>query len=131
MVAVERDRDTHHDGGKSGELTSNPQDIDAVVKRAWQAIHNGMEGCIETAVQTFLCSYARYIKCTQKTKLHELVDRLLHGAPAQGKWPYRKIETCSEMAASVPPGRRMAHARLDDVRGLRHHEVNQAASAAQ
>ena len=42
MVTVERGRDTHHDGGKCGEPTSNPRDIDSVVKRAWQAIHNGM-----------------------------------------------------------------------------------------
>ena len=42
MVMVERDKDTL-DGGKCGELTSNPRDIDAVVKRAWQAIHNGMQ----------------------------------------------------------------------------------------
>ena len=33
LIVVERDCDTK-DGGKKGELTSNPRDIDAVVKRA-------------------------------------------------------------------------------------------------
>ena len=37
LIVVGRDRDTK-DGGKKGELTSNPQDIDAVVKKS-MAIH--------------------------------------------------------------------------------------------
>ena len=53
LVCVERDRNTS-DGGKKGEITSNPRDIDAVVKRAWQAIHDGANGCIETAVEAFV-----------------------------------------------------------------------------
>ena len=33
-----RDQDTS-DGGKAGQMTSNPADVDAIVKRAWQNIH--------------------------------------------------------------------------------------------
>ena len=31
------------------------------MKRAWQAIHDGAKGCIETAVEAFVNQYARYI----------------------------------------------------------------------
>ena len=41
-------------------MTSNPADVDAIVKRAWQAIHNGMEGCLKTAVDRFLDKYNQY-----------------------------------------------------------------------
>ena len=38
MTNIVRDRDTD-DGGKKGQITSNPADIDGIVRRAWQAIH--------------------------------------------------------------------------------------------
>ena len=50
LVCVERDRDTP-DGGRRGEITSKPKEIDAIVKRAWKAIHDGMSGRIDTAVE--------------------------------------------------------------------------------
>ena len=34
---VKRDRDTD-DGGKKGEITTNPKEVDAIVKRAWKAV---------------------------------------------------------------------------------------------
>ena len=39
LTNVCRDQDTD-DGGKTGQMTSNPADVDAIVKRAWQQIHN-------------------------------------------------------------------------------------------
>ena len=60
MVVVERDQCTK-DGGKPGELTSNPQDIDAIVKRTWQAIHGGIGGAIGKAIEAYLHNYSRYI----------------------------------------------------------------------
>ena len=79
LIMVERDRATQ-DGGRKGELTSNPKDIDAVVKRAWQAIHNGMAGCIETAVETFLCNYLKYISIAPATQLPRLTGRRVQEA---------------------------------------------------
>ena len=38
-------------------MTSNPADVDAIVKRAWQTNHSGAGGCISTAVDTFLDTY--------------------------------------------------------------------------
>ena len=38
-------------------MTSSPAEVDAVVKRAWQAIYNGMEGCIDKAVDKYLNDY--------------------------------------------------------------------------
>ena len=60
LVMVERDRQTK-DGGKPGELTSNPQDIDAIVKRTWQAIHKGIGGVVGKTIETYLHNYTRYI----------------------------------------------------------------------
>ena len=53
MTNIVRDQDTA-DGGTKGQIASNPADIDGIVKRAWQAIHEGADGCIETAVDLFL-----------------------------------------------------------------------------
>ena len=38
LTNVCRDQDTT-DGGKAGQMASNPADVDAIVKRAWQQIH--------------------------------------------------------------------------------------------
>ena len=38
LMSVCRDQDTA-DGGKTGQMTSNPEDVDAIVKRALQNIH--------------------------------------------------------------------------------------------
>ena len=70
LTCVVRDRDTA-DGGKKGEITTNPKDVDAIVKRAWKAIYDGMAGCMETAVQTFLEAYTKYIL---KSKTHEVPE---------------------------------------------------------
>ena len=56
LTCVCRDRDTN-DGGKTGQITTDPQEVDAVVKRAWQLIYNGVNGCIKTAVDKFLSTY--------------------------------------------------------------------------
>jgi len=56
MTNIARDQDTR-DGGKIGQIASNPVDVDNIVRRAWQAIHEGAEGCIETAVAQFLGIY--------------------------------------------------------------------------
>ena len=60
MTNICRDRDTS-DGGTKGQITSNPADVDAVVRRAWQAIHKGAEGCIDTAVDHFMDLYCSTI----------------------------------------------------------------------
>ena len=56
MTNICRDRDTD-DGGKKGQIASNPVGVDNIVRRAWQAIHEGAEGCIETAVDQCLDMY--------------------------------------------------------------------------
>ena len=70
MTNIVRDRDTA-DGGRKGQTTSNPVDIDGIVRRAWQAIHEGAEGCIETAVDHFLGTYCSTVL---KRKPYEVDD---------------------------------------------------------
>ena len=44
-----------------GQMTSNPADVDAIVKTAWQAIHKGAGGCIATADDLFVDTYVNAI----------------------------------------------------------------------
>ena len=60
LTNVCRDQDTS-DGRKTGQMTSNPADVDAIVKRACQAIHKGAGGCITTAVDLFVDTYCNTI----------------------------------------------------------------------
>ena len=60
LTNVCRGQDTS-DGGTTGQMTSNPADVDAIVKRTWQAIHKGAGGCITTAVDLFVDTYCNAI----------------------------------------------------------------------
>ena len=60
LTHVCRGRDKN-DGGNKGQIASNPADIDAVVRRAWQAIHKCAGGCITTAVDLFVDMYCNTI----------------------------------------------------------------------
>ena len=40
MLFVKRDKDTDN-GGKTGQLTADPREADAIVKRAWNKIYEG------------------------------------------------------------------------------------------
>ena len=60
LANVCRDQDTA-DGVKTGQMTSNPSDLDAIVNRAWQQIHKGAGGCITKAVDLFLDTYCDVI----------------------------------------------------------------------
>ena len=110
LIVVERDRDTK-DGGKRGELTSNPQDIDAVVKRAWQSIHEGIGGNVKDAIGTFLNTYNRYIAKPKHFQVRELTgqrvlesfSRTKESAGAMDGWAPKEMSllslaTCTEIA---------------------------------
>ena len=43
LAWVIRDKDIA-DGGKKGQVASNPRDADAIVKRTWKAVYDGMDG---------------------------------------------------------------------------------------
>ena len=43
LTCVKIDRDTPG-GGRKGEITADPQEVDAIVKRAWKVIYDGMAG---------------------------------------------------------------------------------------
>ena len=70
MTNICRGRDTS-DGGKKGQIASNPVDVDNIVRRACQAIHEGAEGCIESAVEHFMDLYCSTI---YKKKPFEVED---------------------------------------------------------
>ena len=67
-MGVFRDRDTP-DGGKAGQMTSDPAEIDAVVKRAWKAVYDGMQGCTVNATEKYLTIYCKYIVRLPEVKI--------------------------------------------------------------
>ena len=113
LVMVERDRQTK-DGGKPGELTSNPQDIDAIVKRTWQAIHKGIGGVVGKAIETYLHNYTRYITM-RKTfeapaitgqRVYEAFGKTEDSAGALDGWQPKEmsllaLEVCEEIATML------------------------------
>ena len=78
-MCVARDRDTE-DGGKKGQLTSNPADIDEVVRRAWKAIYDGIGGNIETAIEFFLNKYTKYILRIVPCEVQALTGERIYAA---------------------------------------------------
>jgi len=110
LVVVERDQHTK-DGGKPGELTSNPQDIDAVVKRTWQAIHGGIGGAIGEAIEAYLHKYSRYIikskvfevPAITGERVYEAFSKTKDSAGALDGWQPKEmsllaLEVCEEIA---------------------------------
>ena len=57
LIFVKRDRDTE-DGGKKGEITTNPKEVDAIVKRAWKNIYDGAGINVEAAISMFFEYFA-------------------------------------------------------------------------
>ena len=60
LMFVKRDMDTD-DGGKKGEITTNPQEVDAIVKRAWKVIYDGVAANMEVAINAFFEQFAHCI----------------------------------------------------------------------
>lgn len=81
LTCVFRDRDTV-EGGKAGRITTNPADVDAIDKRAWKRIYDGIGGCIEDAVVNFLNKYCTYIAKLPQAELNNH-----RRAVAGASWP--------------------------------------------
>ena len=95
LTSVCRDRDTS-DGGKAGQITSNPADIDAIVKRAWQKIHRGMGGCITSAVDIFLDTYCEDIFKRKPFTVDIITGEMVQASfsrTAESAWGTRWVES--------------------------------------
>ena len=84
LTCVCRDQDTK-DGGRKGQITSNPSDVDGVVKRAWQAIHNGMAGCMSKATDLFLNTYCKFTVNTFPFKVDDITAEMVRDSFTQTK----------------------------------------------
>ena len=58
LIFVKRDQDTA-DGGKKGDITTNPSEVDAIVKRWWKNIYDGIGGNIEKGIAAFFREFTR------------------------------------------------------------------------
>ena len=81
LLFVKRDRDTE-DGGKKGEITTNPKEVDAIVKRAWKSIYDGVGTKLK-----------RPLACSSNTS-----------QPACTMQPSSKSKTSTEMRSSISFG---------------------------
>ena len=61
LLCVKRDKDTP-DGGKQGEITTNPEEVDAIVKRAWKKVYDGRAWCMGTDIEAFFDKFKKDIR---------------------------------------------------------------------
>lgn len=73
LTCVARDRDTK-DGGKKGQRTANPTDIDAVARRAWGNIYDGVADAIGNVVDIFMNRFANCFLKAPRSKLNLLPE---------------------------------------------------------
>ena len=59
----------HDDALSLLQHRANPSDVDAVVKRAWRKIYDGIGGCIEEAVENSLNKYCTYVAKFPQTEI--------------------------------------------------------------
>ena len=92
-------------------ITTDPQEVDAVVNRAWQLIYNGMSGCIKIAVDKFLATYndcigrfpeAEYIP-VDASMAYDSFTRTKESASALDGWSPKELsmlsyQTCAAFA---------------------------------
>ena len=77
FTCVCRDRGTL-DGGRKGELTTTPAELDAIVKRAWQTMYARMGGCINTAVDFFVEKYTSVIARFLEVEWQEIDAQMVY-----------------------------------------------------
>ena len=84
-------------------MTSDPAQVDAVVKRAWQEVYNGMKGCIDEAVDTFLEKYKDYVlklpsfemEKMEANMVYESFQRTKESAAALDGWNPKELSLLS------------------------------------
>ena len=111
-------------------MASNPADVDAIVKRAWQAIHKGAGGCITTAVDRLVDTYCNSIfkrrpfeveKITAEM-VQESFSRTKESAGALDGWSPEDLRIlspqclCTYCDAAMPCGRRCTMAKIINAR---------------
>ena len=66
-------------------MTAEPREVDAVVKRAWQVIYNGMSGCIIAAVEKFLEKYNNMIAKFPETEVMPIDADMVYASLSKTK----------------------------------------------
>lgn len=74
---MDRDRD-NPDGGKKGEITTNPKEVGGIIKRAWANIHDGVAGCLDEKVDVFLNLYGKYVLKAKEHTVPELTAQRVY-----------------------------------------------------
>ena len=77
LIGVKRDQDTN-DGGKKGEITTNPNIVDLIVQRAWKKIYDGIGGDIEQGINNFFKQYASSMCVGPQQQLEDITGDELY-----------------------------------------------------
>ena len=109
-MGVKRDQDTA-DGGKKGEITTNPNLIDLIVQRAWKKIYDGIGGNVEKGIAKFFKQFASSMYVGDEhlrdditeDELYEHFRNASNSAAAMDGWhpkefSYRSRKVCKHIA---------------------------------
>jgi len=125
-------------------MTSNPEDVDAIVKRVWQKIHAGAGGCITTAVDCFFNKYCGVISKTKPFEVEKMTGEMVQAsftrtaesAGALDGWSPKELSLLSlqiychiatlldQIEEGAPWPRTTTHARvvfLEELQAAYHH----------
>lgn len=105
IMFVKRDQDTF-DGGKTGEVTTNPNLVDEVVRRNWKKIYDGVGGNVQQGIHDYFSSYAAVLFYDQEFQLSELTGHDVHqhfrhvtkSSGAMDGWNPRELAYLSPLA---------------------------------
>ncbi len=64
-------------GQAVGTITTNPEEVDAISRRAWQAIYGGSASSIKSTVDAFMKKYDKYIFKAAPVQLDEISMELV------------------------------------------------------
>ena len=71
--------------GKPGTFSTEPREIDEVVRRVWQPIYDGNSRQPEQIVDVFFTKYARHIYTSMPVEVEEMIWDLVYQAFTRGK----------------------------------------------
>ena len=84
LLYVKRDKEGPQ-GQPIGQFTTNPQEIDGVVKRAWKKIYDGNCNQVTKMVDAFMQKYDQYIFKMKPFYAQEIDTDLVQEAFSKGK----------------------------------------------
>lgn len=77
LLCVKRDRD-NGEGAKQGAITTNPYEIDGVVKGAWKTIYDGVASNLQATVARFFSMHAYFMMIQTEHQVSEVTTEIVY-----------------------------------------------------